>query len=331
MKYLIILTLTLGLFFTACSTKDDGPTGNTPVADITDLVINEFLASNDTGEQDENGDFDDWIEIFNPSNFDLDLAGCYITDEIGDTTMTTWQIPTGFDATIVPAHGFLVLWADKEPDQGVLHVNIKLSGSGEDIALTADDGITAIDQLTYTEQTTDISYGRKPDGSDSWQTFESPTPGTSNNGGIEPQGGVFINEFMSHNDAAYAGDFDDYPDWIELYNSSDTPINIAGWYLSDDPANLTMSMIPSDNAATTTIPAEGYLLLIADSQANPGPLHLGFKLSDDEEFVLVDADGTTIIDQKNTGVVPDDMSEGRVPDGSDNWEILDPATPGGPN
>ena len=91
------------------------------------------------------------------------------------------------------------------------------------------------------------------------------------------------------------------------------------------------SVIPMDDPAMTTIQPGGYLVLDADSQGNPGILHLAFKLSDDEDFALVDPDGVTIVDQHNTGVVPDDMSEGRVPDGSDNWEILDPSTPGGPN
>lgn len=330
MKYLLILMLAIGLILVGCSTDEDGPTEVVPEADITDLVINEFMASNDSAYADENGEFDDWIEVYNHSDFELDLGGVYITDTIGDTTMTTWQIPAGSDDTKIAPKGFLILWADKETDQGPLHVNIKLSGSGEDIALTAADGITSIDELTYTEQTEDISYGRIPDGSPNWGTLDPPTPGMPNNPPM-PSGTIVINEFMSHNDTAYPGDDEDYPDWIELYNTGNTPINVGGWYMSDNMEELTASMIPADVPDITTIPGHGYLLLLADSQAFPGPLHMGFKLGDDEEFALTAADGTTIIDQQNTVVVPDDQSKGRVPDGSDNWEIITDPTPGEAN
>ena len=150
-------------------------------------------------------------------------------------------------------------------------------------------------------------------------------------GEVQPQvPNLFINEFMSHNDAAYAGEFDDYPDWIELYNAGNVAIDIGGWSLTDDLTDLTQSVIPTTNPEATTVPPGGYLVLDCDDQVNPGILHLAFKLGDDDDFALVDPDGV-IVDQHNTTVIPDDMSEGRVPDGSDNWEILDPSTPGGPN
>ena len=76
--------------------------------------------------------------------------------------------------------GALVLWADKQPEQGVLHVNIKLSSGGEQIGLTDPNGTTVIDSLTFGPQTTDVSYGRLPDGSDNWQFFQNPTPGAPN-------------------------------------------------------------------------------------------------------------------------------------------------------
>lgn len=144
------------------------------------LFINEFLASNDACCTDEKGDYDDWIEIYNPGTKDIDIGGMYITDDLTD--LTIWQIPaTHPDSTTIPAGGYLVLWADKEPEQGILHVNVKLGSSGEQIALTAPNGTAVIDSLTYEAQTTDISYGRQPDGSNTWGTFTTPTPGASNN------------------------------------------------------------------------------------------------------------------------------------------------------
>ncbi len=143
------------------------------------LYINEFLASNDSCCADEHGEYDDWIEIYNPGPNPVDIGGMYITDDLTD--LTAWQIPTTQpDSTTIPPGGFLVLWADKQPEQGVLHVNIKLSSGGEQIGLTAPNGTTVIDSLTFGPQTTDVSYGRLPDGSDNWQFFQNPTPGAPN-------------------------------------------------------------------------------------------------------------------------------------------------------
>ncbi len=144
-----------------------------------EVFINEFLASNDSQLTDEFGEFDDWVELYNPGNQAIDVGGWYITDDL--LTPTTWQIPTTDPAaTTIPAGGYLVLWCDKQPEQGVLHVNIKLSSSGEDLALFASDGITEIDSYTFGTQLSNITEGRVPDGASSWDFFSEPTPGAAN-------------------------------------------------------------------------------------------------------------------------------------------------------
>jgi len=148
-----------------------------------ELFINEFMASNDTYfvDPDDTTDdpYDDWIEIFNQGAEPVDIGGMYVTDDLTD--LTIWQIPDSEPGTTtIPAGGFLVLWADKETEQGVLHINLKLSGGGEDIGLIGPNGSTIIDSFTYTDQLADTSYGRYPDASDNWQFFSNPTPGQPN-------------------------------------------------------------------------------------------------------------------------------------------------------
>jgi lamin tail-like protein len=147
----------------------------------------------------------------------------------------------------------------------------------------------------------------------------------------QPMNALVINEYMSHNDLAWAGPNNDFPDWIELYNGSAETIDVGGMYVTDDLGDLTLSMIGDSNPELTTLAPGEFLVLIADDDSSNGPLHLDLKLSDNEDFALVDTDGSTILDQRNTVVVPDDQSEGRVPDGTDIWEYLNPASPGGPN
>jgi len=124
--------------------------------------------------------YDDWIEIYNAGNIPKDIGGMYFTDDLTD--LTNSMIPTDEpDVTTIPPGGFLILWADKEPEQGPLHLeDMKLSGSGEQIGMIDVDGETIIDSYTFGEQTTDISEGRLPDGGDTWEFFETPTPGASN-------------------------------------------------------------------------------------------------------------------------------------------------------
>ncbi len=168
-----------------------------------DLYINEFMASNDTSYYDETTDnYPDWIEIYNAGSEAVDIGGMYITDGLDD--LTHWQIPTTApDSTTIPAGGFLLLLADKKPEAGVLHVNIKLSGGGEQIGLTMSDGVTIIDSLTFGAQSTDISYGRNPDGSNSWDYFIAGTPGYTNAEGtvvgIEENENIPSKFFLSQN------------------------------------------------------------------------------------------------------------------------------------
>jgi len=77
-----------------------------------------------------------------------------------------------------------VLWADKQPEQGVLHVKLKLSSGGEQVGLFASDGTTPIDTLTYGAQQSDTSYGRTQDGGTAWALFSTPTIVASNSGGV---------------------------------------------------------------------------------------------------------------------------------------------------
>ncbi len=144
------------------------------------LFINEWMAINNNVIADNFGEYDDWIEIYNAGPIDIDLANYYFSDDISDPTL--WQIPdTDPTLTTVPAGGFLIIWADKDTDQGANHLDLKLSSDGEAMALFLPDGITFADQVLFGPQNSNISFGRTTDGSGLFQLFTNPTPGASNN------------------------------------------------------------------------------------------------------------------------------------------------------
>ena len=101
-----------------------------PQSTNTDLVINELMAANDNAVADNNGEFDDWIELHNKSNNTIDISGYYITDD--QFNLTKHQIPQG--TTITP-NAYYVMWADEDGSQGSDHINFKLDADGEQIIL----------------------------------------------------------------------------------------------------------------------------------------------------------------------------------------------------
>lgn len=144
------------------------------------IYINEFMASNTASIADEFGEFDDWIELYNPNPFAIDLAGYYISDDLSN--LTKYQIPENSDNAVIAASGWLLIWADNQVEQGDLHASFALSALGEDLVFTAPDGVSIIDAYTFNAQTTDISEGRATDGAPNWIFFDTPTPNASNGG-----------------------------------------------------------------------------------------------------------------------------------------------------
>jgi spore coat protein CotH len=140
------------------------------------LFINELLASNATVNQDEAGQYDDWVELYNGGAEAIALGGKFLTDNLSNHTK--WMFPT---VSIDPG-GFLLVWCDDDPTQGPLHATFKLDAAGEQIGLfeTLENGNVPIDTLSFGPQETDRSYGRLPDGEDSWVVFPTPTPGEPN-------------------------------------------------------------------------------------------------------------------------------------------------------
>ena len=166
------------------------------------LVINEVAASNGSVGADPQGQFEDWIEIYNYGDTAVDVAGMYLTDDLDEPTK--WHIPAGTGLTTVAPGGYLVVWADGETEDEGLHASFKLDAEGEDVGLFDSDGATLIDGTTVPPLVTDLSYGRYPDAEDQWQFFPEPTPGAANEGAYD--GVVGAVEF-SHEHGFYEGTF----------------------------------------------------------------------------------------------------------------------------
>jgi hypothetical protein len=157
------------------------PNSNNILPLVTDIFINEFLAGNNETNTDDFGEYEDWVELYNAGSTAVDVGGLFMVDDLAETD--PFQIPTTDPSlTTIQPGGFLLLWCDNQPTLGVLHMNIKLSGGGEQIGLLQINGSDRnfIDSLTYEAQIDDVSEGRSTDGGATFVAFSEPTPNASN-------------------------------------------------------------------------------------------------------------------------------------------------------
>ncbi len=137
---------------------------------------------------------------------------------------------------------------------------------------------------------------------------------------------LFINELMAKNDSFLEDDKGNFTDWIELYNSSNSEVNIGGYYLTDDMDTLNLWKIPSG----TSIPAKGYVLFWASGDNSNR--HTNFKLSvTGETLALVMPDGTSLVDTVKFPEQTSNVSYGRTTDGAKTWIFFEQPTPNAPN
>ncbi len=139
---------------------------------------------------------------------------------------------------------------------------------------------------------------------------------------------VVLNELMASNSTGTMDPQHEYEDWIELYNRSDTAVDVGGMYLTDDLDEPTKWQIP----AGTIIKPKDYLRLWADNDVDDEGLHASFSLSaGGEELALFDVDGVTLLDSIRFGAQMTDVSYGRYPDGTGDWSLRGFPTPNAPN
>ena len=165
------------------------------------IAINEVMGSNQTLIADEDGDFNDWIEIFNYGQNPVNLSGYGLSDNPNNPFK--WTFP---DVTIAP-NSYLLVWAsskNKVIPNAPLHTNFSISSSGEPILLTAPDQ-TTIDLAPAVPYQMDVSYGRQPNGTGNWFYFYTPTPNASNVGlGLTE---LVLAPTFSHNSGLYQNSF----------------------------------------------------------------------------------------------------------------------------
>lgn len=197
------------------------------------LRVNEWMAAPLAGE--------DWFELYNQDARPVDLAGLFLTDDPSVAGRTKMAVAP---FSYVGGRGWIRWLADDEPARGRDHARFQLDGRGESLRLYDRDE-TLIHGVEFGEQITGVSEGQLPDGAPSTVAFpQSATPGAANYLALEE---VVINEVLAHTDPPFE-------DAIELHNPGQSPVELGGWFLSDDPAEPARYRIPDG----TVLAAGGY-------------------------------------------------------------------------
>ena len=219
--------------------------------DPNSLMISEVMPANGITLRDEDGDYSDWIELYNGSDRAIDLSGYALSDD--DTNHMKWRFP----ARTIDPNAYLIVFAsgkNRAPTEGELHAGFRLSREGETLHLYDQTG-RVVSNLEYSSVAEDCSVSRATDGTVTASL--KPSPGGENTAlGAKRVAsalwdnaqGIYINEVFASGQGA---------DWVELYNASGGDIDLSGMGLSDDPSKPRKWRFPNGSR----IGAGGYALI----------------------------------------------------------------------
>ena len=311
------------------STPTPGQANDTTIyerPDYTGIKINEFLALNSTGLTDAFGESDDWIELVNAGNDSIDVGGLYVTDEL--LSPAKFRIPATHSAlTTIAPQEFLILWADAAPEQGATHLSFSLRGEGEFVGLCqiAGSDTAWIDTLTFSSQSADTSFGRYPDGEDSWRIFPAPTPGATNIIPIIPVDTfsveLLINEILTINRNSRPDESGANLPWLEVYNPGADTVDLSEIYIAGgrDPSAV-RSLLMGDTIRSELRPDSLIAFRIgSDSSGQSGSSAFQFgETSGAIRLLGIRGQDTLLLDSLTYAGLAPDVSYGRYPDGTDS-------------
>lgn len=339
------------------SRQTDSETG---IAETTDcpVRVTELMASNGTAHKAPDGTYCDWIELYNSGSTAFDLSGFSLSDD--PTKPKKYTFPQG---TVLEAYSYLVLYHTEKPMTGVYSFDFGLSSQGGETLVFTTNKDLIVDYIDFGPQQKNCSFARiytngAFDPNALFESSDKPTPGYDNtiNGRSlfeEKENGpmgvhdISINEILidgyyvtyansksTNSERPYDADLGS---WIEIYNRSDSPVDLTGFSLTDNERKPRKWVFPDG----TSIAGKGYLVLQMegslpregqsekDVTADQRKYLLNFDLTaTGETLLLYDAEGTMI----DRVIVPESrscVSYGR--DASGAWKLFDKPTEGGAN
>ena len=268
------------------------------------VVLNEILADNETIIN-ASGNTPDWIELFNTSTNQIDLAGLSLSDDPNNPRKFVFA-----PSTLVSANGYLIIYCDNGQPASTNNTGFHLSAIGTTVYLfnNPTNGGGLIDAITFGLQTPDYSIGRVPDGTGTW-ALNVPTPSALNSAaGLSTAAGLIVNEWMADPTSG--------SDWFELFNSGNQPVALGRMFFTDNLTQKTLS--PVSPLSFIGAGNDGYIQFFADGSPNAGADHVNFKLKKTGETIGLFSSAETLITAVSFASQQTGVSQGRFPDGATN-------------
>lgn len=266
------------------------------LSDYEGLVFSEVMAANRTAMPDENGNYPDWLEIWNSSDHAINLKDVGLSNK---GTSIKFLFP---DMELAAGERVIVL-CDKK-NQAIagkpMHAKFSISSNGEELYIY-DPNAYLIDSVKTPILGVDESYARLPDGS--WGTTNEYSPGYENTTSghqeyraatLVTDGAVIINEVCPDPLTGYTDASGNVCDWVELYNTTNQVISLDNYALSDNESKPLQWRFPEG----ATIQPHGYYLVYCNGDETPNTdpnavPHANFRLSAEHDNVVLSdsADG----------------------------------------
>ena len=290
------------------------------------LRINELIAAPRSGLRDEDGELQDWIELYNAGSQRIQLGDYALSDN--ETKLTKWFFPAG--AYIDPGQYYIVFCSGKDrtgETTGYPHTNFSLSAEGETVTLSNALG-QLVDRVVFDNLPVDCSYGRN-DATGSWHTENGQARADEYLRALNTTK-VYLSEVMSSNDNVVAAAGSANKDWVEIWNSGNDAIDLSGWGLSD---NINWPRKWQFPEGTLIWPGQYKIVMLDGNNSvdTSGTLHTSFKLqrAGGETLTLSTSDGR-ILDKLVLPEIPTDYSYGRTW-GMGGFFYFDAPSPGAEN
>lgn len=293
------------------------------------VIINEFMTSNVYIHYDHDGDYGDWVELYNTTSVDADMTGYCLTDD--PENPGKYRFP---DGTTIPAGGYLLVWCDGKNTvdaSGALHTGFSLGRDDVSLVLYTKQGVPA-HTIELFELPDNISCGY-PEGKSELRLFARPTPGAPNvtadfeltsSPVPDVNDGVYISEVLSVSSAIteYSEDF------VEIHNATSAAVSMAGYTLSGSVGE------PYYQFPDMELAAGGYLVVWFDGSEesnSAGDLHSVKKVSSGGETIYLTDPSGKVCDCFRSGKGAAGKSSGRMENDVTTRCFFDTPTPGRQN
>ena len=282
------------------------------------LVISEVMASNRTALPDENGEYPDWIEIWNSSANDINMENVGLSDD-------ELSISFLFPKMTLNAGERLIVYCDKKNQATAgkaLHAKFGLSSNGETITLY-DPNAYVIDSVKTPIMSSDESYARLADGS--WGLTEEFSPGYENttegflsfrNATMVTDGALIISEICPDPMTGYRDENGELADWIELYNTTGQAISLDNYALSNNENKPLKWRFPE---GAMVAPYGYYIVFCSGKDIDNGPAgvpHSNFKVNAEHATIVLSDSRGRLVDRVTLDNIPEDASYARDENGT---------------